>query len=873
MSLEIFQISEKKMGSTKKNMRKSSTALIGFLAVILAMIISFAGCTARTDMFGAHYFSEMVISQGSISIPNGEGVVAFGNVELYSNKSIAFTIENIGSEDLRIMGIYTINEPIPQFHTDTTSMLSNVLVESSTTFVITFKPTSLGYKSATFVLVSNADNNIYTFTVEGSGESSFNAPDITIKQGTIDIPNGSGNYDFGNISVGASSTPVTFTISNNGDADLDVTNVLPITGDTSQFDIIAPSVPCYLTPMESTTFTITFLPTFSGSMYAEVQIVNDDPDESPYIFSVSGYGELLPAPEIEVKQGSTILPDGTGSYNFGNVQVAGSSLPVTFTLENNGSADLTIYDISSNSGDFAVNKPLMPVTVVSGSNDTFIVTFEPSSVGSNSATITIDNDDLDENLYTFSVIGYGDPPPASDIHIMQGSTDIPNSTGSYDFGYTEVMTSSAPVTFTIKNTGNADLYVADIYSSASDFMVNKPTTPFFLSAGVNITFSVTFQPSVVGNYSETITIENDDSDESPYSFSVLGYGSPSPEPDIHVKQGSTNMPHGTGQYDYGHIVTGNSSSPVTFTIENNGTWDLTINDIVTSSFDFTINRPSVPFTIAVGSSSTFDITFNPSAVGLITANIDINCDDPDENPYIFVVKGYGDAMATPDISVPTVEPSMIHDFGNKKVGEDKIDVFNIENDGSGNLLMTSITLSAGDTSQFTLDTFTTSSNVLPGDTTMFSIKYRPTMTGNVSATVTIDNNDPDEAPYSFDVKGYGDPAPIEDIQLKQGITDIPDGGSYDFGQVTGSRTRQFTIENVGTKDLQITNILLQFGDPNFTLDLAGTQYLLTPGASTTFKVTFTESGSGIKYKNLVINNTDPDETPYNVALFGTKYMD
>jgi hypothetical protein len=370
-----------------------------------------------------------------------------------------------------------------------------------------------------------------------------------------------------------------------------------------------------------------------------------------------------------------------------------------------------------------------------------------------------------------------------------------------------------------------------------------------------------------------VQIVNDDPDESPYTFSVLGYGSSSPETDIHVKQGSTDMPHGTGLYDYGHIVTGSSSSPITFTIENNGTGDLTINDIVTSSSDFTINKPAVPFTITVRSSSTFDITFSPSTVGLITANIDIDNNDSDENPYIFAVRGYGDAAATPDISVPTVEPSMVHDFGNKKVGEYKIKEFDIKNEGSGDLLITSITLIAGDTSQFTMDTFTMSSIVLPGDTTKFSIKFLPTITGNVSATVTIDTNDPDEAPYNFDVKGYGDPAPIEDIHLKQGITDIPDGGSFDFGAVLGSRTKQFTIENVGTKDLLITNIMLQDGDPNFALNLVGTSFLLTPGTSTTFKVTFTASGGGTKWTILIINNTDPDETPYNVTLLGSKFLD
>jgi hypothetical protein len=132
----------------------------------------------------------------------------------------------------------------------------------------------------------------------------------------------------------------------------------------------------------------------------------------------------------------------------------------------------------------------------------------------------------------------------------------------------------------------------------------------------------------------------------------------------------------------------------------------------------------------------------------------------------------------------------------------------------------------------------------------------------------VANNDPDEDPYTFDVIGYGNPAPIADINVKRNTTNYPDGSTYNFGQVSGSRTRTFTIENVGTDDLQITNILLMDGDPDYTLDLAGTIFTLTPGSSTTFDVTFKPQGGGTRWKNLVINHNDPDETPYNIRLEG-----
>jgi len=63
---------------------------------------------------------------------------------------------------------------------------------------------------------------------------------------------------------------------------------------------------------------------------------------------VSGYGwdyrfRIAPsggAPEVNLKQGATNIPDG-GSFNFGWWTV-GSNTPITFTIENTGTANLNL---------------------------------------------------------------------------------------------------------------------------------------------------------------------------------------------------------------------------------------------------------------------------------------------------------------------------------------------------------------------------------------------------------------------------------------------------------------------------------------------------------------------------------------------------
>ena len=56
---------------------------------------------------------------------------------------------------------------------------------------------------------------------------------------------------------------------------------------------------------------------------------------------------------------------------------------------------------------------------------TFTVHFDPSATGLRSATISIDNDDADENPYDFAIQGTGDaPPPAGKAFVFLANKDV-----------------------------------------------------------------------------------------------------------------------------------------------------------------------------------------------------------------------------------------------------------------------------------------------------------------------------------------------------------------------------------------------------------------------------------------------------------------
>ncbi|WP_139786763.1 choice-of-anchor Q domain-containing protein, partial [Desulfamplus magnetovallimortis] len=119
---------------------------------------------------------------------------------------------------------------------------------------------------------------------------------------------------------------------------------------------------------------------------------------------------------------------------------------------------------------------------------------------------------------------------------------------------------------------------------------------------------------------------------------ILGNG-------VSIMDGDTT-PFTDDHTDFGRIDIGSSEIITrTFTIENSGTIDLNLTGTPVVSItgenadDFTVATEPASV-VAPEESTTFTITFDPSAPGLRTANVTIENDDEDENPYNFAIHGW-----------------------------------------------------------------------------------------------------------------------------------------------------------------------------------------------------------------------------------------
>jgi hypothetical protein len=121
--------------------------------------------------------------------------------------------------------------------------------------------------------------------------------------------------------------------------------------------------------------------------------------------------EIPAGGEINIKQGATNIADG-GSFDFGT-ETLGSNADITFTIENTGGTDLALTGspyvtiTGANADQFSVQWQPPTATVAPSQSSDFVIRFHPTSSGSKTASLSIANDDSDENPYDITLLGNG----------------------------------------------------------------------------------------------------------------------------------------------------------------------------------------------------------------------------------------------------------------------------------------------------------------------------------------------------------------------------------------------------------------------------------------------------------------------------------
>ncbi|WP_044237447.1 choice-of-anchor D domain-containing protein, partial [Flexithrix dorotheae] len=526
--------------------------------------------------------------------------------------------------------------------------------------------------------------------------------------------------------------------------------------------------------------------------------------------------------------------------------------------------------------------------------------------GLRSATVSIDNDDNNEDPYTFAIQGTGLEP---EILVEGSSTEIvsgdatPSAGDDTDFGSSLIAGGMVVKTFTIENTGNSNLsltgapLVSVSGAGSADFSVTRLPASI-INNGDTTSFEITFNPSVSGLRSATVSIANDDNDEDPYTFAIQGTGL---EPEILVEGNSIEIvsgdatPSAGDDTDFGSSLIAGGMVVKTFTIENTGNSNLSLTGAPLVSIsgagsgDFTVTRLPAPI-INNGDTSSFEITFNPSLIGTIEATVRIVNDDNDEDPYTFAIQGIGlePEMVIKgnytEINSGLLIPSSGNDtdFGSSQVeGDSVVRTFSIENIGNSSLTLNGtplVSISGAGSGDFTVIT-SPGTPLASGEITTFQISFNPSVPGLRSATVSIDNDDDDEDPYTFAIQGTGlEPEIVvegngESIITGDTLTSALNNTNFGNILVAGdSIIKIFSIINNGSSLLNlIDNSLVEISGPHsgdFSI-IVNPLSILLPGASTDFQIKFKPLAPGVRKATISIISNDNDEGIFEFSIEGT----
>ena len=328
----------------------------------------------------------------------------------------------------------------------------------------------------------------------------------------------------------------------------------------------------------------------------------------------------------------------SAALSFGTIQTGSASQPQSFTLTSNGGQALSVNSIAlsgANPSQFQESDTCQVPSVLQPTKFCAInITFAPTATGPQQATVVItDNAPDSPQSVQLSGTGSAPPPPAPQVTVNPSPVTFPTTTQG---------TTSAPITATVTNTGNATLHISSVNlggNNSADFsMMNTCNGAYAPNANCSIT--LTFTPLAAGERSATITIM-DDAQNSPQIVQVSGTATPAPITTPLVSLSATTL-------GFGAVTQGTVSAAQMITVTNSGGAPLHISSVVlggANAVDFAMSNGCTAASYAVNSGCTLIVNFAPLSTGSRSATITLT-DDAPNSPQALSLSGTANAAVT-----------------------------------------------------------------------------------------------------------------------------------------------------------------------------------------------------------------------------------
>ena len=689
---------------------------------------------------------------------------------------------------------------------------------------IAFTPAATGTKSGSIVFpVTYVDKTTasLTATVTGKGIAASSTVVVTPTVGQFDAQ-----------IVGTTSTNnLTITVSNTGNQPVKIaTSTL-----TSSFSFAGDNCSGTTLGINSTcTITVAFSPTTTGAVSGTLTIP-DNAAGNPHKVSLSGTG-LATSSQIVLSQ---------TSLNFGKQLVATKSGAINIFVTNQSTSTVTISTVTlggTNPTDFVETNTCASSALGALQFCTISVAFNPAtaSVGTRTATV-VETDTASGSPRTITLTGTG----------VAAAPAIAFYPATLNFGTVDLGTESAPMTFSVTNTGTANLVMSTVVSSnATEFPITSNTCAGkTIAAGDNCLVNIAFKPNSGSTQTSTITL-TDNVTGSPQTVTVTGLS-------LGIPQGALS-PTGLTFPSEG---VGVASPTQLITLSNAGTDVLKIASVAITGTDATsfTQTNTCGASIAAGANCAITVTFNPKAVGSLTASVVVtdNAGNVTGTTQSATLTGTGTGVAKISF-LPTSLTFASTDVGVASATQ----AITLSNSGTAPLTITTIAVAGTDPADYS-QTNTCGTSVAAAGTCAITVTFKPTVAGTRTATISVTDN------------AAASPQTVALTGTAVGVAEATVSGPITFtSQTVGttSAAQTATVTDSGSASLVVASFAISGTNAtDFKATSTTCPGTLAIGANCGISITFTPGAAGARSATLTItdNAGNVTGTKQTIALSGT----
>jgi len=416
----------------------------------------------------------------------------------------------------------------------------------------------------------------------------------------------------------------------------------------------------------------------------------------------------------------------------------------------------------------------------------------------------------------------------SDTQQQSGTLSL--STSTLDFRGVTVG-SSKTLSATVTNSGDATVTITSIAISSQYFSLAPTNFPLTVNGGQSTSISISFTPDAVAAFSATTTITSDASNGTA-TFNLAGAGTGNGTLPGLLALSPVSEPFGS--------VTVGTQQTQTVTLTNSGESSVSVSQVSVSGTGFQVSGITTPLTLNPAQSTNFTVVFAPQAAGNATGTVTI-ISNASNSTLSLPLSGMGVSAGTLSSSPTSL------DFGSVIVGKNMSLSETVTNAGGSSVTISQITVSGG----FTLNGITAPLTLTAGQSANFTVLFSPSSAGSASGSVTLTSN-----------------ASNPTLTIPLSGTGVSPGGlgaepsSISFGSVTVGNKKSVseTVTNTGGTTVTISSVAVSASGFSFTG--ITTPVTLTAGQSATFSVSFTPSSAGNASGNLTItsNASNPSLT-------------